>query len=89
MNTKQIVAVRLEPQIIARIDALKASFSTAFCDASRSDVIRNIIPYALELFERKRRPARASKQSPTPKRGRPRAAKRRATRASPRARLPA
>jgi len=52
MSTKELVAVRLEPEIVARIDALKDFFSAEWRDATRSDVIRALIIDSLDRFER-------------------------------------
>ncbi len=51
MSTKELVAVRLEVSTIARIDALKGYFSSAWHEASRSDILRALILYALPTFE--------------------------------------
>jgi predicted transcriptional regulator len=41
------VSVRLEPEIIARVDALAPQFSTQWRPATRSDVLRALILTAL------------------------------------------
>ncbi len=64
MTSKPIVAVRLQPKIIAHIDALKRSFSTEYCEVSRSDVIRTLILRALEQYERPKRRTSARKAAP-------------------------
>jgi len=62
MSTKELVAVRLEPAIVARIDALKDFFSSSWHDASRSEVLRALIVEALERFEKAHRASVASKK---------------------------
>ncbi|MEP7124435.1 MAG: hypothetical protein ABJE95_26140 [Byssovorax sp.] len=45
------VSVRLEPEIIARVDALEPHFSTQWRPATRSDVLRALILTALASHE--------------------------------------
>ncbi len=67
MSTKELVAVRLEPEIVARIDALKDYFSAEWRDATRSDVIRALILDSLERFEKAHEAARAKPDKASPK----------------------
>jgi len=62
MSTKELVAVRLEPAIVSRLDALKDFFSSSWHDASRSEVLRALIVDALERFEKAHRAAIAGKK---------------------------
>lgn len=45
------VAVRLEPEAVARVDALIPRFTTPWRRATRSEVLRACILDALERFE--------------------------------------
>ncbi len=64
MSTTELVAVRLEPELIRRIDALKSFFSSSWLQASRSDVLRNLIVDGLARLERAQRAERSSKAKP-------------------------
>jgi len=48
----QHVSVRLDDAIIARIDALIPLVSEPWRDGRRSDVLREVIKYGLDHFER-------------------------------------
>jgi hypothetical protein len=45
------IAVRLDPELLARIDAIAPKLSTEAHEASRSDVIRALVKRALPLYE--------------------------------------
>ena len=55
MSTKNHVAVRLDSETLARIDAITALLDTEWRDATRSDVLRLLILKGLEHFEKKHR----------------------------------
>jgi len=63
MSTKELVAVRLEVATIARIDALKDYFSSAWHEASRSDILRALVLYALPNFEQEAQAAKKNSGS--------------------------
>lgn len=46
------VAMRLEPALIERVDALAPSLSTPWFKAKRSDVLRALIHEALPILEK-------------------------------------
>ncbi len=50
------VSVRLDPEILARVDALAPAFSTEWHAATRSDILRGLILDALGRFERAAEP---------------------------------
>ncbi len=58
------IAVRLEPDLLKRIDAVAPKLSTEWRQASRSDVIRALIMKALPLLE-----AEGEAPDPKPRRG--------------------
>jgi len=76
MSTKDHVAVRLDNETLARIDAIRALLDTEWRDATRSDVLRLLILKGLEHFEKKhrgdldKRRTPASSDGAAPKRGR-------------------
>jgi hypothetical protein len=55
MSTKDHVAVRLDNETLARIDAIRALLDTEWRDATRSDVLRLLILKGLDHFEKKHR----------------------------------
>ena len=55
MSTKDHVAVRLDNETLARIDAIRTLLDTEWRDATRSDVLRLLILKGLEHFEKKHR----------------------------------
>jgi hypothetical protein len=63
------VSVRLDPEILARVDALAPAFSTEWHAATRSDIVRALILDALPRFE-KGGPAQPSGPEGKPRRAR-------------------
>ena len=45
------VSVRLNRELLGRVDALIPALSTPWCAAKRSDVVRALIAEGLEVFE--------------------------------------
>lgn len=68
----QHVAVRLDPAIIARIDALLPAFSFTWHQASRSEILRALI---LEALERREAARDAASSKPAAKLSRKRSAR--------------
>jgi len=56
------VSVRLDPAILARIDALVPAFSTKWRTAFRSDVVRALILDGLRLAEARAKPSKSAKK---------------------------
>jgi len=52
---KERVSVRLEPELIDRMDALIPQLSSQWLPATRTDVMRVLVLDALERFERTQR----------------------------------
>jgi hypothetical protein len=52
MSPPHHVSVRLDPEILARVDALAPAFSTEWHAATRSDIVRALILDALPRFEK-------------------------------------
>ncbi len=70
--TKALIAVRLEPSTVDELDAMCELFSSEWFQASRSDVVRALLMYALnEWKQNNEEMAEALGIAPTPKRGRP------------------
>lgn len=63
MSPKDHVAVRLDGATLARIDALKEVLSTAWHEATRSDVLRAVILTGLENLEHEHRAALAKRKA--------------------------
>ncbi len=63
------VSVRLDPEILARVDALAPRFSTEWHAATRSDILRALVLDALARFEQAQPAAPAEGK---PRRSRPR-----------------
>jgi hypothetical protein len=64
------VAVRLDPEVIDRIDALLADVSSAWIAANRSDVLRKVILSGLRTLEARARATpgrRRAKRAAAPK----------------------
>lgn len=59
MSPKDHVAVRLDNLTLERVDALKDVLSTAWHEATRSDILRALILSALDTFESQHRSALA------------------------------
>jgi hypothetical protein len=58
MSIKDHLSVRLKEEEIARVDAVKASLSSDWHPATRSDALRALILAGLEVYEqRKQNPA--------------------------------
>jgi hypothetical protein len=75
MSPKDHVAVRLDNATLARVDALKDVLSTAWHEATRSDILRALILTGLEHMEQehkaalgKPKKAPAADGGPAPKR---------------------
>jgi len=66
MSTKDLVAVSLDNETLARIDAIRALLDTEWREATRSDVLRLLLLSDLEHFEKKH----AAELGVTPRRGR-------------------
>lgn len=65
MSPKDHVAVRLDNPTLERVDALKDVLSTAWHEATRSDILRALILTGLEHLEHEHRSALAKpKKSP-------------------------
>jgi len=47
-TTKDLIAVRLDPKVIAELDRLREHFSSTWFEASRSDVVRALLTFALQ-----------------------------------------
>jgi hypothetical protein len=52
MSPKEHVAVRLDNETLARLDALKEALSTPWHEATRSDLLRAVILAGLEGLEK-------------------------------------
>jgi len=50
-HTKELVAFRMDAEMLARLDELTVLLSTAWRTASRSDVLRGIVYATLEAVE--------------------------------------
>lgn len=61
------VAVRLEPDQIARVDALLPTFTTRWRKATRSEVLRALILESLERTEAEQKAAASSKPAAKPR----------------------
>jgi hypothetical protein len=59
MSPKDHVAVRLDNPTLERVDALKDVLSTAWHEATRSDILRALILTGLEHLEQEHRSALA------------------------------
>jgi hypothetical protein len=63
MASRNHTAVRLDPATIAKLEALRASFSTQWRDATLSDALRAVIEVGLTAMEKK--VARAARKRPS------------------------
>lgn len=61
------ISVRLDPEILARVDALSPAFSTEWHAATRSDILRGLILDALTRFEQGDGPEIPGKPRRTPR----------------------
>lgn len=52
MSTKEHVAVRLDQETLARIDAIRPLLTSEWRDATRSDVLRSLLLAGLVAYEK-------------------------------------
>ncbi|MFT3764790.1 MAG: hypothetical protein QM820_04630 [Minicystis sp.] len=67
-NLEKHVAVRLDTETIARLDALIPALSTDWIKARRSDVLRRVILCGLATIEKQQRTSKRRAQPATPRR---------------------